>query len=61
LPQQLVIFRTFAALSKEQTNQQLDAVINQLSEMVGNKDLHELRENTPTISIKVYCVSIHPP
>lgn len=34
----------FAALNKEQINQQLDTVIGQLSEMLDNKDLHELRE-----------------
>ena len=34
----------FAALNKEQINQQLDAVINQLGGMLDSKDLHELRE-----------------
>lgn len=34
----------FAALNKEQINQQLDTVTGQLSEMLDSKDLHELRE-----------------
>lgn len=34
----------FAALNKEQINQQLDTVTSELSEMLDNKDLHELRE-----------------